>query len=167
MDQVNNNNAAINQTRELAQQKNNKPAFCYTHVLMPHWPYYFDSAGNANPMNIILDSKSWKDKDLYIGYLHYTNRIINKLITDMVTADPQAIIILMSDHGFRNYNNRQRYQSFQFDNFCAVRIPGTVPQPFDRSNVNLFAYLFNRAFGQRLPYLKDSTIALADENTFK
>lgn len=150
-------------TRELATSKKQAPVFCYTHVLMPHWYYYYDSAGRPNPKELIRPQSGIKNKKLYLGYLHYCNRLISRLVSDIIAADPDGIIVLMSDHGFRSYEDNRDYQPFRFDNICAVRVPGTAPVAFNHSIVNFFPYLLNRSFGQRLPYLKDSSIALMEK----
>jgi hypothetical protein len=166
-DQQHDNNKALEATRAFARKHTAAPSFIYTHLLLPHWPYYADSTGKSNPESLVLPAASWSDKSLYLGYLKYANGLITQLLADMVKNDPAAIILLLSDHGFRNYNDTRRYQPLQFDALCAVRMPGIQPTPFNRSHVNFFPWIFNNAFGQQLPFLKDSSVALVDDEPFK
>jgi hypothetical protein len=73
----------------------------------------------------------------------------------------------MSDHGFYDYDDPDNYNPFNFDNFCHIRFAAakadTVNLP--KSNVNFFRYVFNTAYGQRLPYLPDTTVFVNEDKT--
>jgi membrane-anchored protein YejM (alkaline phosphatase superfamily) len=144
--------------------KTKQPRFSYAHFFLPHGQFYRDSSGAFNPPEKILDLKYLADKSLYLSYLKYTNNIINGLVKQLNTNDPNAIVIIISDHGFYDYNNAGDYDPYNFDNICFVRFPGktdTVNLP--RSNVNFFRYFFNTAYGQNLPYIKDSTVYVIED----
>ncbi|HMK05003.1 MAG TPA: hypothetical protein VK489_12455 [Ferruginibacter sp.] len=166
---IENNDRAIQQSRELARSRKKAPFFCYTHVMMPHWQYYFDSAGKANPLHLVLPKASITNKKLYLGYLQYSSRIMSGLITDIILADPSAIVVLMSDHGFRNYADQRSFQPYHFDNICAVRFPDKNYLPYKEkwSTVNFFRYVFNCEFGQKIPYLPDSAIFVNEYSKLK
>ena len=134
-----------------------RPKFCYAHFMLPHGPYFRDSAGNYNQPSQMRDLFN---KPLYLSYLKYSNTIIMRLVKNMIAADPNAIVIVMSDHGFYSYANAGDDDPYNYDNFCLVRFPDKnyIPYKEKWSNVNFFRYLFNCEFGQKLPYLKDSTI---------
>lgn len=142
--------------------KSAKPRFCYAHFFLPHGQYFRDSVGGFNKPEQVSDLYN---KSLYLSYLKYTNMVISKLVTNMVAADPGAIIIIMSDHGFYDYNNPGDYDPYNFDNICFVRSPGTRADTVNlpRSNVNFFRYFFNRNYGQNLPYLPDSTVYVIED----
>ena len=136
--------------------KNAQPVFTYAHFFLPHSQYCRDSTGALNAPEKISDLFN---KPLYLSYLKYTNQVMQRLVKNITTNDPAAIIIVMSDHGFYDYNSPGNYDSYNYDNICMVKMPGktdTVNLP--RSNVNFFRYLFNIGYGQNLPYLKDSTV---------
>ncbi len=145
--------------------KTTKPRLSYAHFFLPHGQYYRDSAGNFNTPEKILDLGYLADKSLYLSYLKYTNNVIKGLVKQLNASDPGAIVIIMSDHGFYDYNNPGDYDPYNFDNICFVRSPDakadTVNLP--KSNVNFFRYLFNTAYGQNLPYLKDSTVYVIED----
>ena len=112
-----------------------------------------------------MDLKYLADKSLYISYLKYTNNIIKPMVNKIIANDPLAIIIIISDHGFYDYNNPGDYDPYNFDNICFVRLPGAKADTgkLPQSNVNFFRYLFNTGYGQNLPYLKDSTVFVIED----
>lgn len=142
-----------------------QPRFIYAHFFLPHGQFYRDSAGNFNPPEKILDLKYLADKSLYLSYLKYTNNIIKKLVTQVTASDPGAIVVIMSDHGFYDYNNPGDYDPANFNNICFARFPDAQADTANlpRSNVNFFRYFFNRAYGQNLPYIQDSSIYVIED----
>ena len=140
-----------------AKSKGSSPRFCYGHFFLPHGAYYRDSAGNYNSPSQMQDLFN---KPLYLSYLKYTNTVIRSLVNNIVSADPGAVVVVMSDHGFYNYLSPGDDDPYNYDGFCHVRFPDKnyLPDEDVRSNVNFFRYLFNCEFGQKLPYLKDSTV---------
>lgn len=142
---------------QAAAKRSVTPRFSYGHFFLPHGMYFRDSTGAFNSHDQMPDLFN---KSLYLSYLKYTNSVIKKLVGKIVESDPGAIIIVMSDHGFYNYNSPGDDDPYNYDNFCFVRFPGRNYQSYkDKwSTVNFFRYVFNCAYGQNLPYLKDSTI---------
>ena len=145
--------------------KSSQPRFCYGHFLLPHGQFYRDSAGNYNPPDKVLGTTYLADKPLYLAYLKYTNNVIKGLVKNINAIDPGAIVIIMSDHGFYDYNNPGDYDPYNFDNICFVRAPAAKADSLNlpNSNVNFFRHLFNSAYGQNLPYLKDSTVYVIED----
>ncbi|MBL7702032.1 MAG: sulfatase-like hydrolase/transferase [Ferruginibacter sp.] len=145
-----------------ARDKNSRPQFVYAHFMMPHGPYYFDSLGNKNPMGKIKDHTTWKDKPLFVSYLKYVNSRLFSMVDTIIAHHPQAIVIVMGDHGFRSYNSAAFHQPYRFDNLCMVRMPAQKQTELKNSlsTVNLFPYIFNSAFAQNMPYLADSSVVL-------
>ncbi|MFZ1371869.1 MAG: sulfatase-like hydrolase/transferase, partial [Ferruginibacter sp.] len=142
-----------------------QPSFFYGHLFLPHGQFYRDSTGAFNTADKILDLKYLEDKSLYLSYLKYTNKVIEKLVNKIVDSDPAAAIIILSDHGFYDYANPGDYDPYNFDSICFLRLPGTKPDSSNlpRSNVNFFRYLFNAGYGQNLPYVKDSTVFVTED----
>ena len=146
-------------------KKSATPKFSYGHFFLPHGQFYRDSTGAFNPPEKILNLEYLADKSLYISYLKYTNNIIKGLVKQFNKKDPNAIVIIMSDHGFYDYNNPGDYDPYNFDNMCFVRMPVAMAQTGNMpgSNVNFFRYLFNMGYGQKFPYLKDSTVYVIED----
>ncbi|HEU0112984.1 MAG TPA: hypothetical protein VFQ73_19065, partial [Flavisolibacter sp.] len=74
-----NNLLLYNKTKADANIRSNKPKFIYTHLMMPHFPYYFNETGQLNQL-ADLRYDQLKRKDLYLGYLKYCNRQVLSLV---------------------------------------------------------------------------------------
>ncbi len=159
---LNNNILADSLTRKLASSQENTPRFAYTHLVMPHVPYYFDSLGNRVP-NSILNDASHSDKNRYVSYLVYTNQKLLSLVDYILKNNKrQSIIVLLGDHGCRDCLQNTPGEKSQSLNLNAVLLPGWNYKGFYKgiSSVNEFRLIFNNSFGQHLPLIKDSSVRI-------
>lgn len=157
-----NNNKLIELVKSEADKKAAKPRFIYAHYNMPHPPYYYDKDGNEIE-KLKLSHEYDGDKNLYLGYVQYSNSKIKELVNAILTnSNGQAVIIIMGDHGFRN--DKTIKQEVFFQNQNAVYIPGkNYRQLYDSiSAVNQFKVVINTLFNQSIPLSKDSTVFLKD-----
>jgi hypothetical protein len=155
------NDTIFELTRNIAAKHAAEPKFVYSHLILPHWPYYYDSKGNPTPTEKLQGFRETNAKD-YIEYLQYGNGKIVQLIDYIFSVSPTApVIILLGDHGFRNPEKRTDHK-YDFSNLNAVYLPGKNYDQFpdDMTNVNFFRILFNTSFNQHFSLLKDSTINL-------
>lgn len=158
-----NNERVIEMTGKILDEKDDQPRFVYTHVMMPHYPYYYDSTGVAMPDDFLVPGH-YMDEPAFVQYLVYTNKKLLTLIDRIRTAtDSKAIIILAGDHGFREFKRTVDFK-YHFMNLNAVYLPDKNYSSFypGLSNVNLFRLIFNTQFRQQLPLLKDSTSFIID-----
>lgn len=150
-------------TVETAQRKEG-PKFSYTHLQMPHPPYYFDSSGREITTVDSLMNES--NKSQYLSYLKYANAKLLSLVDAIQKASAKPpVIVLMSDHGFRNYSfEKPSDSSYYFNNMLAISLPkknySLVPDSL--SAVNIFRVVLNTQFNQHLPLLPDSSFTLKD-----
>lgn len=155
---LNSNNLIYELTKKIATTTGKNPKFVYAHLMMPHYPYYFDSNGKQVPDEELREEK-WTDKNAFIGYLQYANKKFISLI-DHIKKQPgkSPIIILMGDHGFREVKEKID-EKYHFMNLNSIYLPNRNYSAFYKgmSNVNEFRVLFNSQFGQQLGVLKDST----------
>ena len=145
------------------KKKRTKPAFVYTHLDMPHHSYYNRSNGELVPVEMLTDEFTM-DRKAYIEYLKYTNTKLIELIDKIKrNAEQPPIILLMSDHGFRQVGKEVDKKYF-FMNLSAVHLPDSNYNNFynGMSAVNQFRTILNSQFGQQLPLLIDSTIFLSE-----
>ena len=147
--------------------KSENPKFVYGHFLLPHGQYYRDSSGAYQSATEILNENNLSNKTQYLEYLKYTNNVIKKIVNNTIANDPQSIIIVMSDHGFYDYNGPTDSDPYDFDNICFLRLPESMQYSdnLPHSNVNFFRYVLNSGFGQHLPYFKDSTFSVVQDPT--
>lgn len=143
--------------KEVASVSNNKPVFLYAHFLMPHAPFLFDSVGNVKPQ---LDWLSTKHED-YLSQLKYTNKVIIDLCNTILKENTRPkIIIVQSDHGYRNYNSKDKLSSaVEFENLNAFYFSDKrYSSLYDSiSAVNTFRVILNNYFNYSLPLLKDTS----------
>lgn len=156
---ISNNEAMINGVLNDARKQQSQPSFTYMHLMMPHDPIAFDSTGQRSTPFWARDSYTQQQRDnAYLQYLVYTNNRMRTFISELKKATKgEAIIIVMSDHGYRRIPLRT---GLTWQNFNAVYMP---QQQYNKwyngiTNVNQFRVLLNTAFGQQLPLLKDSLI---------
>lgn len=157
---INNNIIDSNFAVNLKQRKQN-PALVYTHLAMPHNPYFYDSTGAKVPDSLIVDAQKF-NKEAYIQYLVYANKQFLRLIDNILANSAKPpVIVLMSDHGFRQFNEPPD-KKYYFMTLNAVYLPNKNYTGFynGMSNVNLFRTVLNAQFGQQLPMLKDSSTFL-------
>lgn len=149
---------ALDSLKAIVHKKTTGPKFVYTHLIMPHFPYYFNRFGQRRPPEEI-QSGTERDVSKYLDYVQYTNSILLQLV-DSIRANSikPPIIILLSDHGFRQYPTETDKKYF-FSNQLNICLPDHNYGSFYSgiSNVNLFRVLFNTEFHQQLPLLPDST----------
>jgi hypothetical protein len=155
-------NQRLLQLTENAYLENDSvPRFIYTHVLMPHWPYLFDSTGKETGINFYSKAITGKQKEAsYVQYLAYTNKVMLRMVDEIVVfSKGKAIIVLMSDHGFREKPGTQACLDVN-NNFISVYLPWRNYGLFydSISNVNVMRTVFNSAFDQRFPRLPDKCI---------
>lgn len=162
--ELRNNTRLYELTRQLAVAPSAQPRFVYTHLMMPHYPYYFDRTGKAmDPARVLPEANNINRKD-YVEYLQYVNNKILELADHLIkNSSRPAAIIIMSDHGFRHFREPVG-QKYHFMNLNTVYLPDKDYHNFydSMSNVNQFRILFNTLFKTQHPILKDSSIYLKD-----
>lgn len=151
-----NNRLVYNKTIIAAKAIAAKPRFIYTHLIMPHFPYYYNEQGKLNPINQ-LAAKHMTDKSLYLSYLKYTNSRVLQLVDSIkLNASKPPVILLFGDHGFRYIGEKD---SSVFSTLTAISLPRKNDQQYYStiSHVNQFPVLFNTLFKQQMPLLKDQS----------
>ncbi len=146
-----------------AEQKSSRPRFLYAHFIMPHFPYLIDSAGHRKSDERIYEESNTNPASAYLNYLPYTNKRLEDLVLHIRQGDPNAVILLCGDHGFREWATTQS-PPFQFQNLNAVYFPDHDYSRWDGriSFVNQFRIVANQLFHADYPMLKDSTTLLGE-----
>ena len=156
-----NNEKLFQRTLHIAGEKTNQPKFVLTHLMVPHYPYYYDRNGNEFPYETLGEGNQ-SNQNNYIEYLQYGNKKLLELVDHILeNSSGPPIIVLMGDHGFRHFN-KPVDPKYYFYNLVAVHLPNNNYSAFSDSltNVNLLRTVLNTSFGQRLAYLKDTTIIM-------
>lgn len=158
---IRNNEEMMAKTLAESRAENAGPTFTYLHLMMPHGPLVYDSAGSRT--NVLLHwSTLSKDTlaKMFLQYQVYTNNRMKTFIEQLQSQTKgEAVIILMSDHGYQPAYEKEKKLAYY--NLNAVYLPSRHYEGWYTgvSNVNQFRILFNTLFGQRLPLLKDSIVS--------
>jgi len=158
---LHNNEKIMRLTKEIASHRSDKPKFIYAHLMMPHYPYYFNSKNEPLPIEQLYEGQE-VNKQNYTEYLQYCNQRILELINEIFASAKQPpVVMLLGDHGFRHVEKKEDHK-YAFMNLNAIYLPDKNYSKFydSISNVNQFRVFFNTEFGQQLPLLKDSTVYL-------
>jgi hypothetical protein len=137
---------------------NKQPTFTYLHLMMPHRPYIYDKKGKWSFSKQYKGSKEAVKDSLYLNYLVYANNRISRFIDQLYRqTNGKAVIVLMSDHGYRREGGKAP-RRIRFSTLNAVYLPNRDYQLWYEgvSNVNKFPLLFNTLFNQQIPLQKDS-----------
>ncbi|RYY88692.1 MAG: hypothetical protein EOO15_08305 [Chitinophagaceae bacterium] len=147
-----------------SRQRAEKPRLIYTHLLLPHYPYFYKADGTPNEPNLLTEPNN-VDPALYVGYLQYGNRRLLQLVDGILQSSARPpIVFLISDHGFRG-DTRTIPEAAQQLTLNAVLLPSRKYEQWYTgiSNVNHLRVFLNTQFGQRLPLLPDSTYYLYEQ----
>lgn len=146
------------------------PKFAFVHILCPHPPFVFNRDGApwdpGVPTGSFMErTKNPEDRQAYIeGYSEQVRFVTERLKTAIATIrtrDPDAVVLLQSDHGpaaMINWENPQEMNMKErFSILSAFYVPGGCGGALYESitPVNSFRAVFNSVFGTALPMLPD------------
>jgi len=150
------------------EEETSNPVFVYAHILLPHFPFLFDSDGTIKPYEKNLPDDLTQE---YISQLQYTDSMILEIVEKLVNNEYPPIIIIQSDHGLRTNPNIDDYDSMEqsFSNFSAFYFPNVE---FTNKNqvitaVNTFRILFNENFGTNYELLENKIFLSIEDRKFK
>lgn len=121
--------------------KETTPSYNFAHILAPHPPCWFDAKGNKNT----------NGKDDVFEYVKFCNNKIITSIENIQKRNPDAIILVHSDHGISLNEYRYRILSTIYlpRKYSGIVIPEKL------TLVNLFRYLLNGIFNEKFEILED------------
>jgi hypothetical protein len=158
---------ALDTAAEIAETGSQGPRFSFVHVLSPHTPFVLGRDLNEPPHLAPCFPTGcgvWSASmdEIQIGFEEYRGRLIEQIrglndvllaaVDRIIEADPNGIVVLLSDHGSRyTVSNRQE----QFKSFLAARAPGQAHLfSDDESDVNILRRIIHAEFGVRLKPLE-------------
>ena len=136
-----------------------QPHFVHTLLLLPHGPYIYDSEGN----DAKRDPNLKPDKEGYFGQLQFAEKKSLELIDSIQKRSPESVIIIYSDHGYRDEIDQANPTDEDFvkafNVLTAVYFPDKdIEIPEKLSLVNLYRIFFNTYFDTDYEILEDRHI---------
>ena len=163
-----------------AELTGGRPQFVVAHVPAPHPPFAFDEGGSPLSVNWIESPISrftyeydTSAKTAAFGdYVAWTNGAVLPVITRVVEVHPDAVVIVMSDHGpdidvdwgaLTAANSRERVA-----NLFAARVPGRPALFGDApTTVNILPVLLNGLFDLGIPLAGEHSVLQSLEEPFR
>ena len=140
---------------EQTYESHESSVFTYAHLNIPHAPFVFDENGNMTNFSKLND---WKDKSCYLGQYIYTTDRIEKIVKNIITNDPDSIIVLQSDHSARWTQDQNGNEIVSNEDarsvLNAVYYKGEQIDIEGLTNVNTMRYIFSHLFGLNLPEIE-------------
>ncbi len=123
------------------------PFFLFVHAFTPHPPFLYDAkcnyrSGKSFQFGERIELKVYKTE--LAEDIRCANHFIKSQVKRISAKDPNAVIIVQSDHGLRILNSNDVPENLQYvnwyGNFSALRLPKRCRNrvPENLSNVNTF-----------------------------
>jgi len=160
----------LEDTRSFLQSEQAQPVFYFIEKCMPHHAPLWAPEDRVN-----------KERNDYLGKLDETNEWIKATVLSIEEKDPNAIIIVLADHGgwlgLEDFDQMfetkdETYLWSIYSALAAIKWNGYLEEGYDaqlRTNVNLFRILFASLSqnNKLLDHLEDnSSYNLTQKNTF-
>ncbi len=144
--------------------KQSENLFSFGYFMFPHLPWVVDEFGNS--ING-ADRDDYRKSDVYLGQMKYASKKILEAVQKIIEADPDAIIIIQSDHGYRQptqlnnlfgnyYSDMDLEMKFQRNNLNAVYYKGENLDITSLSGVNTLITVLNKHFGMDIKLMEPS-----------
>ncbi len=136
------------------------PTLTISYIQCPHAPFLFDAEGNVQDLSEGF-GWYWKNRELYPQQLQYINSVILTTVDNIQREDPEAVILLFSDHGARvSLHMVEQFGGPRFDAagetdlmqnmLCAVYVPGQRLDIEGDTAINAARKAIDAAFGTDL-----------------
>jgi len=130
-----------------------------SYMMTPHKPWVFDQNGNQISVS---ERENWRNPNIYIGQLQYTSSRILETVGGIIQKDPNAIIVILSDHGYRLPMHLEAFlgeeiedQALETDHqrniLNAVYYQGKEFEIGDLSGLNTLIKVVNTHFSMSIP----------------
>ena len=125
------------------------PTYTASYLCTPHQPFLF---GENGEMNSSLQYFDWSTPSLYVNQSKYIEKLILEITESIVKNDPNAVIILQSDHSVRSGATIEEADKQLILN--AVYFSGQDISEIDgKSGVDTLRIVFNKIFNLDLKLL--------------
>lgn len=136
----------------------------FGYIMFPYLPWVVEENGFELCPS---DKDNWKDSDVYLGQLKYSNKLILNLVKGILTNDPESVIILLSDHGYRQPGHLLKLYGMQHENpeleefyskniLNAFYLGGRKLDIEGRSGINAVRMVFDEMFSLNLGLIREA-----------
>jgi hypothetical protein len=146
--------------RQTIQTTPARPRFVYTHFVLPHAPYNYDTSGKKTNQGYYYLTIPQKQQ-AYVLQVAYANKLMREFVETIFSHSSRPlVIVIQGDHGFRFGNGPKK--DLEFPNLNALYFSNGDYRLLNDSmtNVNTFRVVFNTFFHQQFPLLKDTSYFL-------
>ena len=134
------------------------PTLTVSYIQCPHAPFVYNADGTVRDL---ATAWYWKDESLYPGQLQFMNGQILSAVDSIQQYDPQAVILLLSDHGARvPLHMVEQFGGPRFDaeketpvmqsTLLSVYVPGKTVEIEGDTGINGVRKAIDAAFGTGL-----------------
>ena len=147
---------------EIAGSPSVRPTFVFVHLPVPHYPFAFDAT--CGPSQAKSDPVLWQDNGpggaatdaALVAQTRCVDRRLSDTVTELVRRDPDAVVVVFSDHGPDQHLNWASPDPTGTDERTATLFAARTPGhpglfPDDIGLINVVPTLFNTYLGTRLP----------------
>lgn len=131
------------------------------YFMFPHKPWVFDENGNELS---ISERENWRNPKIYLGQLKFVSSQILEVVKDIIRKDPNCIIVIQSDHGYRlpmhlesfldkPIKDRELESDFQRNILNAVYFKGKELDINNLSGLNTLIKVINAHFSIAIPFV--------------
>lgn len=157
---------ALDALRSCAEAAQDGPTLTVSYIQCPHAPFLYNADGSVR--TDMASAWYWRDETLYPGQLQYLNTVILEAIDNIQREDPEAVILLLSDHGARvPLHLVEQFGGPRFDAeqetpvmqsiLCCAYIPGQTVDIEGDTGINATRKVLNAAFGADLEMIPPAT----------
>ena len=157
---------SLERLAELAAEPALRPRFVFAHLLSPHPPIVFAADGSPVEGNTCFpqgcdlwaEEFARDDRELLLGQLAHLNDLVRATVARIVGADPNAIVIVFSDHGHRHDLDDP---TEMLHSLFLSRTPGHAGLfPSDTSPINILPRVLDAYDGLDLPLAPEASYVL-------
>lgn len=162
---------ALDALKNCYQAAQGQPTLTISYIQCPHAPFLYNADGSVRDL---FNAWLWKDASLYPGQLQYLNTVILETIDNIQKNDPDAVILLQSDHGARvPLHMVEQYGGPRFDAeaetpimqsvLCCAYIPGEIIDIEGDTCINAARKTIDAVFGTQLGSITPASGYVIDE----
>lgn len=139
-----------------------QPTFVFAHLMNPHPPFLRDGSCRLRRDAPLRATMEGAGPDDYRDAVECVNQRLLEAVDAIIRADPDAVVLVQSDHGSEltfDIWSAPSYPDERFGVLSALRIPGCdVDVPDDLSPVNVFRVVFGCLSDRELPLAPDRSL---------